>query len=289
VVLAPVLGLLSTEAARRARLVAGAVVGAIAIACCLPWTARNCVRMHRCALVSVNGGWNLLIGEGSTDGGWSKVEVPPDCTTVWDEAGKDVCFGHAAERLISAAPLPWIAKMPAKIAMTLDYLGAAPWYLNVSNRSVVTDGGKIALAAVETIVTRALLLVALARVALLEGERKKVRMGLGACGVIAALTLYAWIGYALLVASIAMLGKGLAKAPLIAPFTAAVIVATAATHAVFFGSGRYGLVVVPFVTALAFIGSRGSVQTVAAVQAIAGSKEREESPSSTEHDPGNAR
>ncbi len=77
VVLAPLLGLLSTEAAWRGRVVAGVAVGAIAITCCLPWTARNCVRMHRCALVSVNGGWNLLIGEGSTDGGWSKIDVPP--------------------------------------------------------------------------------------------------------------------------------------------------------------------------------------------------------------------
>ena len=33
----------------------------------------------------------------------------------------------------------------------------------------------------------------------------------------------------------------------------AVILATALTHAVFFGSGRYGLVIVPFVTALAFV------------------------------------
>jgi hypothetical protein len=35
--------------------------------------------------------------------------------------------------------------------------------------------------------------------------------------------------------------------------TAAVLVATAVLHAVFFGAGRYGLVVVPFVTALAFV------------------------------------
>ena len=44
--------------------------------------------------------------------------------------------------------------------------------------------------------------------------------------------------------------------PVIVPITAAVIVTTAVTHAVFFGSGRYGLVVVPFVAALAFVRSR---------------------------------
>ena len=46
--------------------------------------------------------------------------------------------------------------------------------------------------------------------------------------------------------------RALARMPVIVPLTAVVILATAATHAVFFGSGRYGLVVLPFVTALAF-------------------------------------
>ena len=41
------------------RLAGAGVVLGIAIACCLPWTVRNCVRMERCALVSVNGGWGL--------------------------------------------------------------------------------------------------------------------------------------------------------------------------------------------------------------------------------------
>jgi len=289
VVLAPIFGLLSIGGGWRRRGAAAITVGAIAIACCLPWTARNCVRMHRCALVSVNGGWNLLIGEGSTDGGWSKIDVPPECATVWDEAGKDACFGRAAERRIAAAPGAWFWKMPAKIAMTFDYLGAAPWYLHVSSVAKVPDDAKIALAAVETIVARALLLVALARVALLEGGRRPLRIAFGVVGAVAALTLHAWIGYLLLAASLATFGKGLGRAPVVLASTAAVIVATALTHAVFFGAGRYGLVVVPFVTALAFVGSRGSVLGVAAVQAIAGSNEREESPSSKEHDPGNAR
>jgi hypothetical protein len=46
--------------------------------------------------------------------------------------------------------------------------------------------------------------------------------------------------------------RSLTRAPLVLPTTAAVILATVATHAAFFGSGRYGLVVAPFVGALAF-------------------------------------
>ena len=46
----------------------------------------------------------------------------------------------------------------------------------------------------------------------------------------------------------------LARAPVVVPATAAVVLATAVVHAAFFGAGRYGLVVAPFVAALAFAG-----------------------------------
>jgi hypothetical protein len=42
------------------------------------------------------------------------------------------------------------------------------------------------------------------------------------------------------------------RAPILVPLSAIAIASTAAIHAAFFGSGRYGLVVLPFVTALAF-------------------------------------
>ena len=53
--------------------------------------------------------------------------------------------------------------------------------------------------------------------------------------------------------AIAALGLALvARAPIVFAWTAIIVVATAAVHAVFFGAGRYGLAVVPFVAALAF-------------------------------------
>ncbi len=61
-------------------------------------------RMHRCALVSVNGGWNLLIGAQTRTGAWEPIDVPPECATVWDEAGKDACFERARARDIAASP-----------------------------------------------------------------------------------------------------------------------------------------------------------------------------------------
>ncbi len=256
--LAPALGALACAAgAGWKRRAAGAfVVSLVAIACCLPWTARNCTRMDRCALVSMNGGWNLLIGVRSTTGGWAPVEPPPEaCREVWSESQKDVCFERAARAEIANEPRAWIAKMPAKLAATLDYFGAAPWYLHASNANAFPDRAKTTLGAVETVVARLFLLAALLRVVMLTGPRIWARRGVAAAGAIAAVSVHAWIGYVALVVAIALLGRRrLAELPLLVPWTAVIVAATALTHAVFFGAGRYGLVVVPFVTALALLG-----------------------------------
>ena len=72
-------------------------------------------------------------------GSWEPVDVPPECATVWDEAGKDACFEAAARRDIASAPGAWLARAPGKLAATLDYFGAAPWYLHASNAAAFDD------------------------------------------------------------------------------------------------------------------------------------------------------
>ncbi|MGO8994271.1 MAG: ArnT family glycosyltransferase [Polyangiaceae bacterium] len=254
---APLLGLLApaNASAWRDRLGSAVVVTAVALAVCAPWTARNCVAMHKCALVSVNGGWNLLIGTQTTQGSWQPVDVPEACRTVWDEAAKDDCFGQAARAAIVGAPLAWLARAPAKVAVTFDYFGAAPWYLHESNPSAFGDRAKVDLGVVETVVSNLVLLVALAAVAMTEAPHRRVRIGIAVAGaVLAALLVHASIAYLALALAILALGpRWLARAPLLVPWTAVVILVTAATHAVFFGAGRYGLVAVPFVTALPFL------------------------------------
>jgi 4-amino-4-deoxy-L-arabinose transferase-like glycosyltransferase len=256
VVLAPVLGALavgeSSSIAARAR--SAAVVTVVALACVAPWTVRNCVRMNRCALVSVNGGWNLLIGAQTASGAWAPVDVPDECKTVWDEAAKDACFDRAARRAIAAAPGAWLARSSAKLGTTFDYFGAAPWYLHLANGDAFTERAKTVLGAVETVVSRLALLAALLAVALYDGPRLRVRQVLLGVAAIAAITLHAWIAYVALGIAVLLLGpRALARAPLVLPWTALLILSTAAIHAAFFGAGRYGLVVVPFVTALAFV------------------------------------
>ncbi|HEX8790468.1 MAG TPA: glycosyltransferase family 39 protein [Polyangiaceae bacterium] len=255
VLLAPVLGALTVVAdpGLRERAIRAALVTAVALACVAPWTARNCVHMHRCALVSVNGGWNLLIGAQTTTGSWDELEVPPDCATVWDEAAKDACFERAARAAIVAAPGAWIARVPAKLATTFDYFGAAPWYLHASDAEAFGDDAKTALATVETIASRLLLVAALVACALAAGPHVGARRALGAAGVVVACMRHGWPAYLALVAVAALLGRrAWTRGPLAVPFGACVIALTALVHAVFFGAGRYGLAVVPFVAILPF-------------------------------------
>jgi 4-amino-4-deoxy-L-arabinose transferase-like glycosyltransferase len=254
--LAPVFGALAVPGAARAvrRFKAAAVVSALALACVLPWTARNCARMHRCALVSVNGGWNLLIGATTETGAWQPMPVPAQCATVWDEAGKDECFERAAWQDIGRSPSAWVGRAPAKLAATFDYFGAAPWYLHASNAAAFDEHAKTVLGATETIVCRILLLGALVACGRMAGPRTTLRKGIALAGVVAAVTLHGWVGYAAIPLLAALTGRrALTRGPVLVPVAAVVIGATAAIHAVFFGAGRYGLVVAPFVAALAFV------------------------------------
>jgi 4-amino-4-deoxy-L-arabinose transferase-like glycosyltransferase len=258
-VLAPFFGGLACRPTTRwrGRLAAAAVTTAVALACVAPWTARNCVRMHRCALVSVNGGWNLLIGAASNDGAWQPVAVPVECATVWDEAAKDTCFEHAAERRIADEPLAWLALVPAKLAVTFDYFGAAPWYLHASSAASFGERAKTWLGALETVVARTFLLLALAACVRSESARPLASRTVLAVGALTVFTRHAWPGYLAVPVALALAGpKAVARAPLAVPLAASVVAATAMTHAVFFGAGRYGLVVAPFMAVVAALAGR---------------------------------
>lgn len=266
--LAPVLGALAAPASigwGGARLARAAGVLALALVTVAPWTARNCVRMHRCALVSVNGGWNLLIGAQTRGGGWEPVAVPPACAAVWDEAGKDACFERAGRALIAASPAAWLARAPGKVAATFDYFGAAPYYLHVGNAAAFDDSDKVRLAAIETLASRLLLLTALLSSVLWAGPRRTARGIVAAAGALASASTHGWMAYLALALVVGLLGpRTWAKAPLVVPAGAALLALTALVHGVFFGAGRYGLVVVPLVTAMAFVTSRTAGQPAGA-------------------------
>lgn len=224
------------------------LLAAVPFLVCAPWTLRNCERMHRCALVSVNGGWNLLIGAHTEQGAWQALETPPACREVWDEAAKDECFGREARREIAAQPGAWLARMPAKAQATFDYFGAAPYTLHESNPALVSERTKTWLAVAETGWQRIVLI--LAALSFANRRARGTTRLLALAAVVAALFPH---GAALTVLLLAALAASGVRQPdgLLRAASALVLLSTLALHAIFFGGGRYGLVIVPWVVWLA--------------------------------------
>jgi hypothetical protein len=253
VLVAPVVGLLAAAEDSKKRWFGAAAVTAASIALCLPWTARNCVKLDRCAFVSANGGWNLYIGSsGLGRGGFAPLDaigVPPECRTVYGEGGKDRCFGRAGLRRIAAEPGAWLSLVPAKLGMTFDYGTAAAHYLAASNGTLVGDREKTLLGAAELFGQRVLLLVALFALARAPGPRARTRTAVTLVSALTALTPTAWPAWLGLALSGLLLGRALFRHPpaLLSTFT---VLATALTHAVFFGASRYALVCLPALAAL---------------------------------------
>jgi 4-amino-4-deoxy-L-arabinose transferase-like glycosyltransferase len=245
--LLPVLALATSPPGARwkHRLLRAAVGPLLALAFVAPWTARNCREMHRCALVSVNGGWNLLIGAHATSGGWSPVPVPEACKEVWDEAGKDLCFETAAKKDIAAHPGSFLALVPRKLANTFEYVGAAGWYLHTSNPEAFTERAKNILGTAETVFLRCVLALALFVQARRWGNGKRPLRKWAV--VVAGLAVASATIGCLALAALAVRRR----ATPLEMTTAAAVLSTAAVHAVFFGAGRYALVVLPFVAVLA--------------------------------------
>ncbi len=245
------------------------LVGFLAVAVCLPWTIRNCARMERCVFVSANGGWNLLIGSlPEADGAWAPIAgetVPVECRTVFAEAEKDRCFGRAGLRRIRERPLEFLALVPRKLSVTFDYFGAPGHYLHTSNYRELGERGKIVLGVVETIWERLVLLAAIAQAALRGTVWRRARCCAGALSGIAALSRAGWLGYLGLIATTALCGRELTRRPL-AALTAGLVLATAVTHAAFFGAGRYGFVCVALLSVLA-VGEREPSPAARAISA----------------------
>lgn len=252
IVLAPLLGAAAGAPGVLRAVRTGLLALGLSLVVVLPWTVRNCQVMHQCALVSVNRGWNLLIGEQTRTGAWQPIDVPSECRTVWDEAEKDACFARAALRAIREHPWAWIRRVPSKLAVTFDYVGAAPWYLSESNPDAFGARAKWVLGAVETIVLRVTLLLVAAGLFRADRLQRRSRRGfvLGALIALSALTRPGYLAY-LLIALWAPFALARSPARRLGVAASAVIGSTALVHGVFFGAGRYGLVVVPVVFLLA--------------------------------------
>jgi 4-amino-4-deoxy-L-arabinose transferase-like glycosyltransferase len=251
--LAPVIGVLAAAGDAKRRLAGAVLVTAVSVGLCLPWTMRNCARLDRCAFVSANGGWNLYIGSSPLGrGGFAPLDaigVPEECRTVFGEGGKDRCFGGAGLRRIAEAPGAWLSLVPRKLGMTFDYGTAAAHYLSASNGAVVGEKEKAVLGAAELFGQRILLLCALFALARAPGPRARPRAVVTLLSAFVALTPAAWPAWLGVAGSGLLLGRSLFRHPP-AFFAVFVVLATALTHAVFFGASRYALVCLPALAAL---------------------------------------
>jgi hypothetical protein len=251
--LAPVFGVMAASGRWR-RAVTAALVTALAVAVCAPWTLRNCERMGRCVFVSANGGWNLLIGTAAEGrGSWVPLEqigVPAACRNEFREAFKDQCFGRAALDRIRGAPLAWLSLVPDKLSATFDYCGAPGWYLHASNARALPERAKLGMGAFDTLIERVLLALALGALALRPGRLATARTWIAVAFAVSLLAPIAWPAYLAVPVLAALLGWRVLDDPA-ALLAAASVLATALAHAVFFGAGRYSLICFPMISALA--------------------------------------
>jgi len=248
--------------ARRCR--GAAEVLLLALACCAPWTFRNCEKMDGCVFVSANGGWNLLIGtlpEGQ--GSFAPIAgptVPPECRSVFGEAGKDRCFGHAGAQRIRSEPWAWLSLAPRKLSQLFDHAAVASGYLQTSNPQLFTDRMKRAVSVVETLYSRGLLLGAC--LGLLRGATCWYGRGLSVMGALFTLTPWGFL------AELGLLGALLATRPdpgrrPLFLFATAVLGLCLLTHIVFFGAARYALIWTPWLPLLMVSGGEQRAEAVA--------------------------
>jgi hypothetical protein len=229
-----------------------ALAGSIAFAVLLPWALRNQERMGAFTLVSLNGGWNLLIGtDPSARGTWAPLQLPPRCVGVFDEAAKDRCFRDAAWGVIRSQPLQWLALVPKKLAVTFDHFSAGPAYLHDASPATFGSSAKRIASVVEFGWHRAL--VAIGLFGLTPSRSPRLRALVAALACIPA----GWIA-TLVLAALAMArgwGGAIESSRRAALASGFVLATTAIVHAVFFGAGRYGLVSISAVSLLASLRS----------------------------------
>ena len=245
----------------RARdLAAGALLAcALALLPVLPWTARNCMRMDRCALISTNGGWNLAIGSfPRATGRFETLRSSDGCREVTGQVQQDQCWFSYGLSQIAEHPAHWLGLIPAKLGFTFDHESFAVEYLHEARPSAWPDSVREAARGVTTLVERVFVCAAALGVVAFRprGAGGTTQGALSAAWV--ALVFFACVGapafwplvlFASIVPWLPLPGAAYFPAALRLPVV--LLATTAITHAVFFGEDRYHMVVVPVFCMLA--------------------------------------
>lgn len=235
---------------------------AVALLVVLPWTARNCMRMDGCALVSTNGGWNLAIGAITETGRFQTLRGQDGCPNVTGQVQQDDCWADIGWKKIKASPRRWLGMAPKKLAQTFNHESFAVEYLHEADPGAWPDTRRAAARSLLTAVHLALLAAAaLSIVALPLGGTSKVEQHsqLGLLVLLCALIFYGISDEQRPFHWLVLAAPLLAFAPLPGrPYLGGVgrmcmgtVLATALTHVVFFGEDRYHLFLSPLLCILA--------------------------------------
>lgn len=109
----------------RVRLLSTHLVTSIAIVAVViaPWAMRNAASLDGPALVSTNGGANLLVGTLNL-GSFARIPDEIDCPGTLTEVARDRCRSEVAVARIADAPLDWAARGVLKIVNTFGHESA---------------------------------------------------------------------------------------------------------------------------------------------------------------------
>lgn len=237
-----------------------AAVCALALLPILPWTARNCRVMDRCALVSTNGGWNLAIGAfPRATGRFETLRSSDGCREVTGQVQQDRCWFAYGIHEIVGHPLHWLGLAPAKLGYTFDHESFAVEYLHEARPNDWPESTRSFGRGVTSTVHRWLVCAAaLGCVGFLRRGRGAAIQG-GILGgllllVVFALTAETPTFWPLALAAAVLPWLPLAGAPSwpwALRLPVALLATTALTHVVFFGEDRYHIVVTPVLALLA--------------------------------------
>jgi Dolichyl-phosphate-mannose-protein mannosyltransferase len=235
---------------------------AVTLLVVLPWTARNCMRMDGCALVSTNGGWNLAIGAITETGRFQTLRGQDGCPNVTGQVQQDDCWGKVGWKKIQEAPGRWLRVAPKKLAQTFDHESFAVEYLHEADPGAWPDSRREAARGLLTAAHLALLAAAaLSIVAVPLGRLPSAAQHwqLGMLVLVCGLIFYGiadeqhpfhWLVVASpLLAFVPVPGRPHLGA--VGRMAMATVLATAATHVVFFGEDRYHLFLSPLFCILA--------------------------------------
>jgi len=253
----------------RERAIAAALACVAALLVVSPWTARNCMVMDGCALVSTNAGWNLAIGAfPRATGRFETLRSSDGCRDVSGQVQQDRCWFSYGLAQIEARPWHWIRLVPAKLGFTFDHESFPVEYLHEARPTAWPDAWRSTVRGAMTFVHRLLIAAAaFGCVAFPWNARMRGAAMQGALLATAgALIAFAFGGdhpafwpLAVFVAIVPWLplpGRPAFGPPLL--LAAALLGTTLATHAAFFGEDRYHMVVTPVLAIFAAAALRGA-------------------------------